>query len=561
MDIINVTFWLISSWFLHQLFSIMFALLSSFLTDSNNNPNPSEVTPSRNSNNLTSRSSDNDEKVPIITSLASSKDDEFVKINTCEIGSTIPITSLDAELFDVFVLTADLHNKKVLVKQRILLAILPYQIAEVIRLPQRPKYGQIQNVYELQALKKLRFRANPNPNTPDPSAVSLTSSLLSIFSTASTDSTATTSTSQSTVSSPSSTSSQDPPIPSSTTTTTSSSGLLVLELKSGKLLKYYCHNPLPCVDVIKTKMKILGLEGHHSKHPVPKLTSTPSIEENKTTANSAMKKTRPHLLNHLNQDEIINIANYYLEQSKQIERKFSIHPSIDLIEEMMNLFRLAVEHFANIPNHYYHEKVIYTIQQFLIRDDVVQVLDQHQVQRKGGPQTPSSSSSAVKETVMTPSHRPTSAEIIQHLTKEVILSPRQILVDDSNEMREIEKKCFFPPSMTLDDLIEENRRHGQQSINEDDDEDEDEIDSTGEKISQNQCEDKEGENITGDQNDVSVELDQLLMKIDAEFHTLLQSFDSPSNDAGHDGNRCVMAEVEELVHEIQVKELERALQL
>jgi hypothetical protein len=319
--------------------------------------------------------STNSQPVPSSSSSQNSKqvpnspfrnESDVVKVSECEIGSSVLLRSLDGETFEVFVLSADVNDKKVLIKQKVLLVLLAHQLAEIIRLPHRVGYGSVQNVYELQALHKLRYRANPSSNTES------NNSFLSVFSALS--------------STPS----------SSAPSSSSASGLLVLELKSGKILKYYLNNPLPCVESIKMKMKILGLEGHYKHKEQPESQPSSSLPlktsptnnnntNNSRSANNSNEKKEKNPINPLtnaSEEDLIAIANYYLEESKQIEKEFNLHPSHDLIEEMMNLFRLTVEHFANVPNNYNYEKIIYCIQRFLIRDDVVQILEENKKLKK-----------------------------------------------------------------------------------------------------------------------------------------------------------------------------------
>jgi hypothetical protein len=309
-----------------------------------------------------SSSSQNSKQVP---NSPFQNESDVVKVSECEIGSSVLLRSLDGETFEVFVLSADVNDKKVLIKQKVLLVLLAHQLAEIIRLPHRVGYGSVQNVYELQALHKLRYRANPSSNTES------NNSFLSVFSALS--------------STPS----------SSAPSSSSASGLLVLELKSGKILKYYLNNPLPCVESIKMKMKILGLEGHYkhkeqtesqqsSSLPLKASPTSNNTSDSRSANNSNEKKEKNPInpLTNASEEDLIAIANYYLEESKQIEKEFNLHPSHDLIEEMMNLFRLTVEHFANVPNNYNYEKIIYCIQSFLIRDDVVQILEENKKLKK-----------------------------------------------------------------------------------------------------------------------------------------------------------------------------------
>lgn len=120
-------------------------------------------------------------------------------------------------------------------------------------------------------------------------------------------------------------------------------GLLILELKSGKELKFMMPDPLPCVEKIRTRMSEIGISG-------------------------SVTKSALHL-------QSLKTARECYDRSREIETQFSLKPSLELAREMMELLRLATERFA-AANDPQYEIVNEAARQFLMRADVVAVLDE-----------------------------------------------------------------------------------------------------------------------------------------------------------------------------------------
>jgi hypothetical protein len=414
-----------------------------------------------------------------------------VRINHCEIGTTVTLESLDGEMFDAFVLSNNNPNRKALTKQKTLLIILQEQIVEAIPLPGRNDRALIQSACQLEALNKLRYRPGAVQNDNNSTAAS------SFFSTY-----------LPSVLSAASSLAPSPPL--------TSYGLLVLELKSGKLLKYYLSNPLPCVDIIKRRMKTMGLEGHHSKQKIKEANTDFSSTLSTSTASSPSFSPPKRLKAKLTSTgDLLELANHYLEESKDIERKFSIAPSFELIDEMMDLLRLAVEYFANIPNNRTYQEVISSIQKFLARDDVIEILDQKNGRKwnrfsykKAQLSSPSSDSMNI---LLDPMIGTAGKNSVSHLNSpsaenyfSSVSAPRPespIPVEDSSFLIELLERDY---DIKFEDIEEEleNEENVQAFLNLDTEE------------------------------DVSQELGHILTKIDDEFQTLLQSFeDDPKQSA------------------------------
>lgn len=117
-------------------------------------------------------------------------------------------------------------------------------------------------------------------------------------------------------------------------------GILLLEYKNGKVSKLLMDDPATCVERIKTRMTNMGING--------------SIK-NKT-------------------ERILENAQGFFKQAKEIETQFSLSPSVEYVQEMMDLLRKATEKFAEANDDSYMD-VMDFIKRFLQRPDVNSVLD------------------------------------------------------------------------------------------------------------------------------------------------------------------------------------------
>lgn len=123
------------------------------------------------------------------------------------------------------------------------------------------------------------------------------------------------------------------------------SGLLMLELKSGATLKYLLRDPLPCVDAIRRQMNANGITGNVTR----------------AVGNSSRFV------------EIKN-AQEVFQRATEISANFGDQPNIELVREMMDIFRIATEKFA-AANDLQFEQVQQFARSFLQRADVLGVLD------------------------------------------------------------------------------------------------------------------------------------------------------------------------------------------
>jgi len=117
-------------------------------------------------------------------------------------------------------------------------------------------------------------------------------------------------------------------------------GILLLEYKNGKISRLYMEDPAVCVGHIKTKMREMGIDG------------------------SVKNKN----------EKIIENAQGFFFEAKKIETQFSLSPSVEYVQEMMDLLRKAAEKFAEANDNSYTD-VMGFIKKFLQRSDVNAVLD------------------------------------------------------------------------------------------------------------------------------------------------------------------------------------------
>eukprot|EP01038_Epipyxis_sp_PR26KG_P010786 gene10786-14482_t len=120
-------------------------------------------------------------------------------------------------------------------------------------------------------------------------------------------------------------------------------GIIILEYKSGTISKFVMKDPHICVEFVKSKMNQIGIRGNVTKTTKTEMT--------------------------------IVSAQSYLERTLEIETKFSLTPSIEIIEEIMDLLRRSAEKFSEANDDSYIN-VIEHIKRFLQRSDVNAILDE-----------------------------------------------------------------------------------------------------------------------------------------------------------------------------------------
>lgn len=122
-------------------------------------------------------------------------------------------------------------------------------------------------------------------------------------------------------------------------------GRLILLFKSGASLLYKIKNASNCADTIVSYLDKLGIDGNLHKRSI-------FATEQVSKAEEILKKT------------------------KELEVQFSLSPSIQLIQELVDLLREAAERFDAASDERY-DVAIKTIQKFLSRADVVNLLDKN----------------------------------------------------------------------------------------------------------------------------------------------------------------------------------------
>lgn len=238
-----------------------------------------------------------------------------IKVDECEAGSTISLNCINGEAFEGACYTLSNESNKVSINKRIQLFVTPKQIIEVSPSQYRVGMGHIQDVHELVALANIKFR-------------------------------------------------------------TQTVGLLILELKSKKTLKYLMKDPMPCVERIQIAMgRLTGNAGQYLKHQDEPDCDTPA------SSASSSRRTEPIQVENHQEESMLATALDCRQQSKEIEKLFCLYPSYQLIEKMMNLNRIATECYAQVAGNtggsQEYLEIVETIQQFLLRDDVIQILDIH----------------------------------------------------------------------------------------------------------------------------------------------------------------------------------------
>jgi len=124
-------------------------------------------------------------------------------------------------------------------------------------------------------------------------------------------------------------------------------GFIVLEYRGGKLSKLLMKDPSVCVEFIKEKMSMIGMQ-------------------------SAVKSKHENELNN---------ALAYFNLAVEFETSFSLNPSIESIKEMMELLKKAAEKFDAINDESYIAVLQY-IKSFLQRADVIKILDDDVIKSK-----------------------------------------------------------------------------------------------------------------------------------------------------------------------------------
>lgn len=110
--------------------------------------------------------------------------------------------------------------------------------------------------------------------------------------------------------------------------------------KNDKVINYKMVESAECVEFMRTQMSKIGIKGNQSSLRVK----------------------------HSNRyDDIFH-------KIEEIEKKFALQPSHELVEEVMELLRQAAENLVD-PNDVRYAKVLKLTQSFLQRDDVIRTLD------------------------------------------------------------------------------------------------------------------------------------------------------------------------------------------
>lgn len=120
------------------------------------------------------------------------------------------------------------------------------------------------------------------------------------------------------------------------------SEVITFQFQSGLVKRYYMYDSAECVDYVKQQMNNSGITATHISK---------KKEYNMTTAQSL------------------------LAYVKELEYQFCLHPSHDLVIQMVDLLREAAECLGEANDDRYQSVVVY-VQNFLQRDDVIKILDQ-----------------------------------------------------------------------------------------------------------------------------------------------------------------------------------------
>lgn len=120
------------------------------------------------------------------------------------------------------------------------------------------------------------------------------------------------------------------------------SEVITFQFQSGITKRYFMFDSSECVNYIKEQMSNSGISSTHT--------------------------SRKHSLN-------VSTAQSLLSYVKELEEEFSKKPSHDLVMQMMDLLRESIECFGEANDDRYQLVVSY-VQKFLIREDVLKILDQ-----------------------------------------------------------------------------------------------------------------------------------------------------------------------------------------
>ncbi|RYH30643.1 hypothetical protein EON65_04550, partial [archaeon] len=249
-----------------------------------------------------------------------------VKSPYIELGSTISLKSIDGEVFQCSALITDPNTEKSFIKEKHLLAVTKQQIVELQPSTLFTSTAAVCEVHELAALGKLKFR---KPGKTE--------------------------------------------------------GILILEYKSGQVSRFLMTDPSPCVTLIKKHMHDLGLNSNLCK-------SKRSLRYI-ATANELMDRANEIEINFTRE---VNILHSHTQDKNQMNFNLTIiqedmkdldspvhgrqqassqyEKCLHLIQEMMSLLRQAVEMYSE-ANDAYYETCVNKIRNFLVRDDVVYILE------------------------------------------------------------------------------------------------------------------------------------------------------------------------------------------
>lgn len=214
--------------------------------------------------------------------------DSIVRVDEVEVGELINPQHVDAEVFPSFAIVLDSLSGQTSIGEKRLVGVSRKQIFELAPSTRGNNLMSVVDAHPLDALAKLRFRKGDEKK----------------------------------------------------------SGLLMLELKSGTVLKYVLRDPLPCVEVVRNQMAALGIAGNVTR----------------AAGNSSRFAE-------------IKTAQELFQRASDIAQNFTNNSStIDLVREMMDVLRVATEKFAAANDGQYSDVQRFA-REFLSRSDVLQILD------------------------------------------------------------------------------------------------------------------------------------------------------------------------------------------
>eukprot|EP01031_Cornospumella_fuschlensis_P027169 gene27169-32823_t len=259
-----------------------------------------------------------------------------VKSPYIELGSTISLKSIDGEVFQCSALITDPNTEKSFIKEKHLLAVTSKQIVELQPSTLFSGTATVSEVHELAALGKLKFR---KPGKTE--------------------------------------------------------GILILEYKAGQISRFLMPDPSPCVNLIKKHMRDLGLNSNLSKSKrslryiatANELMDRASeIETNFSREVSILhSQTKENGNSAVPAEDKDNLQDLDSRSYGKRQASGQYEKCLHLIQEMMSLLRQAVEMYSE-ANDTYYETCVNKIRNFLVRDDVVYILEWTYKRHKQGEQ-------------------------------------------------------------------------------------------------------------------------------------------------------------------------------